>query len=119
MRVTVSPVMYSRRPQVEISLNCTNRHILDEELKVNAAHLIHLAERITREVILLERVRASKQKSSGFSGLIMPRSWARNLVSSSRRFEVRRESPKTEFLEELMPCLGEIIIRLRSGIPST
>ncbi|KAG8703475.1 hypothetical protein FRC09_004144 [Ceratobasidium sp. 395] len=100
------------RPRVAKSI-CVLAYIVHNKLKVDIAVLVHLMERVTREAIVAERVAVSSQWLNGISGLIMPLSWARNLVS------YHRLSPNmfdAGLIRDLVICIGGVIQRIKDGV---
>ncbi|KAF8598551.1 hypothetical protein BDV93DRAFT_561257 [Ceratobasidium sp. AG-I] len=88
------------------------RHVVEGNRAIDGAVLVHLAEKITREMILAKRVKSPS--GNEFSGLIVPASWARSLADHSRDYQcaIERES-----LAVLLQCVGNILQVLYSGLP--
>ncbi|KAG9099397.1 hypothetical protein FS749_001369 [Ceratobasidium sp. UAMH 11750] len=100
------------RPRVAKSI-CALGYIVYHKLKIDMAILVHLVERITREAIVAERMAVSPQGLNGISGLIMPLSWARNVISypslSPQMFDAG-------LIHDLVLCIGGIIRRIKDGV---
>ncbi|KAG9118849.1 hypothetical protein FRC07_006435, partial [Ceratobasidium sp. 392] len=99
------------RPRVAKSI-CVLGYIVHNKLKIDLAVLVHLTERITREAIVAERAAVSSHWPNGISGLVIPLSWARNLISYPRL------SPNmfdAGLVGDLVLCIGGVIRRIKDG----
>ncbi|CAE6473611.1 unnamed protein product [Rhizoctonia solani] len=88
--------------------------IAEKGWSIDAMALIHLVERTTRDIILAERAITTLPWSyGGFSGLVVPLSWASSLVMHAKYPQTLRPPPTDAFARHL----GVILIQLLSGIP--
>ena len=74
---------------------------------------MHFVERITREIILGERFKASRHHT-GFSGLVLPLSWARSLSVHSSPCQYASD---TGGLSMLLQHVEHILRELYLGLP--
>ncbi|KAF8598545.1 hypothetical protein BDV93DRAFT_561252 [Ceratobasidium sp. AG-I] len=81
---------------------------------IDGAVLVHFIELITRETILAERYTASKRKT-GFSGLVLPLSWARSLTIHASPYQYASD---TGYLVKLLQHVENILRVLYSGVPA-
>ncbi|KAG8743070.1 hypothetical protein FRC10_000452 [Ceratobasidium sp. 414] len=83
------------------------------KLKIDIMILVHLVERITREAILAERIAISSQLLNGISGLIMPLSWAKSLISYSR---LSSQMFDAGLIFDLVLCIDGVLRRIKDGV---
>ncbi|KAG9099395.1 hypothetical protein FS749_001367 [Ceratobasidium sp. UAMH 11750] len=105
---------HENRPRVAKCI-CALGYIVHHKLKIDIAILVHLVERITREAILAERMVVSSQRLNGVSGLIMPLSWVRSLISYPR---LSPQMFDAGLIYDLALCIGGVIRRIKDGVPA-
>ncbi|KAJ1305415.1 hypothetical protein OPQ81_000427 [Rhizoctonia solani] len=82
---------------------------------IDAAVLVHLVERTTRDLVLAERAIATWPWSyRGFSGLVAPLSWASNLVMHAKYPKRLKNQPIEAFVQHVRV----ILVQLLDGIPA-
>ncbi|KAG9118851.1 hypothetical protein FRC07_006433, partial [Ceratobasidium sp. 392] len=99
-------------PRVAKSI-CVLGYIVQNKLKIDLAVLVYLMERITREAIVAERATVSPHWPNGISGLAIPLSWAKSLISYPRL------SPNmfdAGLIGDLVLCIGGVIRRIKDGV---
>lgn len=85
-----------------------------KELFVDISALVHLVERATRELIVVERAQAVRSVFlGGFSGLIIPVSWALSLTIHGKE----NGAPKSQLPDKLLRCVKDILLQLSREIP--
>lgn len=90
-----------------------DRRIIKHNLVIDGAVLVHFVELITREIILVERAKASWH-GNGFSGLVVPSSWARSLTVHPNAYQYASD---TGSLVMLLQQIEHILRTLHSGLP--
>ncbi|KAG8788848.1 hypothetical protein FRC12_014131 [Ceratobasidium sp. 428] len=87
------------------------KYVLDSDIHMDAAVLVHLVELITREMIF--SLRANKSTTSdGFDNLILPRSWAKGLARVENSSRAVRN---TGCLDSFLDVLGQLSAELKFG----
>ncbi|QRV78447.1 UvrD-helicase domain protein [Ceratobasidium sp. AG-Ba] len=92
------------------------RHIVDNELSIGLPVLVSLFEVVTREAILAERMATSPQLLGGISGLIMPASWTKDLMSYSR--QLTREMFGMGPIHEFALCISNAMHLIQETVPT-
>ncbi|KAG8760323.1 hypothetical protein FRC11_000564 [Ceratobasidium sp. 423] len=98
-----------------VNMNRILQRMVRQSWFVDISVLTQLIEQTTREVIVAERAAISWQ-FGGFSGLIVPRSWAINLIKHSAHAE-HAYTLKPESLVDFVSCMKEVLVRISNGIP--
>ncbi|CAE6538460.1 unnamed protein product [Rhizoctonia solani] len=87
--------------------------IIERGWSIDATVLVHLVERTTRDLILAERNIAVWRSYSGFSGLVVPLSWASSLTMHAKYPRKFRPQPIDAFVRHLRL----ILVQLLDSIP--
>ncbi|KAF8691973.1 UvrD-like helicase C-terminal domain, partial [Rhizoctonia solani] len=86
--------------------------IIEQGWAIDVAALVHLIERTTRDLILAERA-ITTRSYWGYSGLVIPLSWASSLTMHAKYPQRLRHQPIGTFVH----CLRLVLMELLRGIP--
>ncbi|QRV77056.1 UvrD-like helicase carboxy-terminal domain protein [Ceratobasidium sp. AG-Ba] len=89
----------------------TLNYILDSKLELDAGLMTHLAELVTREMIL-ELRRQLSECQTDFCGMVLPRSWVKSMATTWRP---RRTVRDTDSLDELVRYLSRLSFEFKFG----
>ncbi|CAE6477183.1 unnamed protein product [Rhizoctonia solani] len=88
--------------------------IIEKRWTIDATALVHLVERTTRDLILAERAITTWPWSYwGFSGLVVPLSWASSLVIHAKYPRKLKPQPIETFVRHIRAMLSQLL----EGIP--
>ncbi|KAG8727358.1 hypothetical protein FRC11_013436, partial [Ceratobasidium sp. 423] len=89
--------------------------IIEQRWSIDAAVLVHLVERTARDLILVERAITTWPWSYwGFSGLVVPQSWASSLVMHAKYPRTLRP----QSIETFVRHVRAILVQLLGSIPA-
>ncbi|KAG9077354.1 hypothetical protein FRC06_008964, partial [Ceratobasidium sp. 370] len=102
----------ARFPESLTRVIYTVHHILEAEIGMDAATLVHLIELITREMIFSSRAAVSPSRD-GFAGLLLPLSWAKSLARTQASSRPIRH---TWLMGTFLEVLGRLSSELKFGV---